>query len=42
VARFKDDWLDANDQQALADWWCQVLGYRRKDDVDSRERRDPA
>ena len=39
VARFKDLCLDANDHQAQADWWCGVLGYRRKDDVDGRERR---
>ncbi|MFG1610420.1 VOC family protein [Actinoplanes sp. NPDC049265] len=22
--------LDAIDEQKLADWWCEVLGYRRK------------
>lgn len=31
-ARFKDICLDANDHQALADWWCTALGYRRRDD----------
>jgi hypothetical protein len=30
-ARFKDLCLDANDHQALADWWCTALGYVRKD-----------
>jgi hypothetical protein len=30
-ARFKDLCLDANDHQALADWWCQAMGYVRKD-----------
>ena len=39
MARFKDLCLDANGHQALADWWCQVLGYVRRDDVDGRERR---
>ena len=28
-ARFKDLCLDAGDHQALADWWCTALGYRR-------------
>jgi hypothetical protein len=28
-ARFKDLCLDATDHQAVADWWCAVLGYRR-------------
>jgi glyoxalase superfamily protein len=28
-ARFKDLCLDATDHQALADWWCRVMGYRR-------------
>jgi hypothetical protein len=41
VARFKDICLDAADHQSLADWWCTVLGYRRKDDFDGRERRVP-
>jgi hypothetical protein len=31
-ARFKDICLDAADHQALADWWCAALGYRRRDD----------
>jgi hypothetical protein len=39
MARFKDLCLDANAHQALADWWCGVLGYVRRDDVDARERR---
>ncbi len=29
-ARFKDLALDANDHQALADWWCTALGYERR------------
>ena len=29
MARFKDLCLDANDHQALADWWCRALGYTR-------------
>ena len=28
-ARFKDLCLDARDHQALADWWCRAMGYRR-------------
>lgn len=40
-ARFKDLCLDANDHQALADWWCAAIGYRRRDDIDGRPRRDP-
>ena len=32
-ARFKDLCLDASDHQALADWWCAALGYRRRDEV---------
>jgi hypothetical protein len=31
MARFKAPCLDANDHQALADWWCRVLGYVRRD-----------
>ena len=43
AARFKDLCLDAADHQALADWWCAALGYRRLDDVHPRaEPRDPA
>ena len=30
-ARFKDICLDATDHQALADWWCAAIGYRRRD-----------
>ncbi|MCZ7415635.1 MULTISPECIES: VOC family protein [unclassified Streptomyces] len=30
AARFKDLVLDANDHQALADWWCAALGYTRR------------
>lgn len=30
TARFKDLALDANDHQALADWWCAALGYARR------------
>jgi hypothetical protein len=29
AARIKDLCLDANDPEALADWWCAALGYRR-------------
>lgn len=31
AARFKDICLDANDHQALADWWCAAMGYVRRD-----------
>jgi len=31
--RFKDLVLDAGDHQALADWWCAAIGYRRRDEV---------
>jgi hypothetical protein len=38
AARFKDLCLDAGDHQALADWWCEALGYeRRVDAVDPDE-----
>jgi hypothetical protein len=37
MARFKDICLDARDHQSLADWWCTVLGYRRRDDSAGRE-----
>ena len=33
TAQFKDLALDANDHQALADWWCTVLGYVRRDSL---------
>lgn len=36
-ARFKDLALDANDHQALADWWCVAIGYVRKDDHEPPE-----
>jgi Glyoxalase-like domain len=39
MARFKDLCLDANQHQMLADWWCSVLGYVRRDDFDGREQR---
>ncbi|WP_050502519.1 VOC family protein [Streptomyces monomycini] len=29
-ARFKDLALDARDHHALADWWCEVMGYVRR------------
>ncbi|HZG03858.1 MAG TPA: VOC family protein [Streptomyces sp.] len=29
-ARLKDLVVDANDHQALADWWCAALGYERR------------
>ena len=32
MARFKDLCLDASDHQSLADWWCGVIGYVRKDE----------
>jgi len=32
MARFKDLCLDANDHHAVADFWCRVLGYSRRDD----------
>jgi len=38
MARFKDLCLDANQQQVLADWWCGVLGYVRRDELDGREK----
>ena len=41
VARFKDLCMDANDHQALADWWCRVLGYVRRDSAGAGERRSP-
>ena len=31
MAWFKDLWMDANDHQAQADWWCSVLGYVRRE-----------
>jgi hypothetical protein len=31
-AKFKDLCLDANDQHALADWWCAAMGYVRLDE----------
>jgi len=37
-ARFKDLALDAQDHQALADWWCTALGYVRKTPRDGSER----
>ena len=36
-ARFKDLALDAVDHQALADWWCTALGYRRSDELHPRD-----
>jgi hypothetical protein len=30
TAVFKDICLDANDHQALADWWCAAMGYVRR------------
>ena len=30
-SRFKDLCLDAGDHQALADWWCEAMGYVRRD-----------
>ena len=36
-ARFKDLCLDAADHQALADWWCAAIGYRRRDEIAPEE-----
>jgi len=36
-AQFKDLCLDANDHQALADWWCAAIGYRRRDELEPEE-----
>lgn len=36
-ARFKDLCLDANDHQALADWWCEAIGYVRRDTLADEE-----
>ncbi len=36
-ARFKDLCLDALDHQTLADWWCDALGYVRRDEVEPPE-----
>ncbi|RFU85582.1 VOC family protein [Streptomyces triticagri] len=37
-ARFKDLALDARDHHALADWWCETLGYVRRDPGDGTGR----
>lgn len=37
AARFKDLCLDANDHQALADWWCKAIGYRRRDELEPED-----
>src|SRR4051794_41110144 len=39
-ARFKDLCLDAADHQALADWWCTAIGYRRRDTLADGSPRD--
>src|SRR3954462_13538903 len=36
-ARFKDLCLDARDHQALADWWCAAMGYRRREELEPDE-----
>ena len=36
-ARFKDLCIDAQDHQALADWWCAAMGYRRRDELEPDE-----
>ncbi|MFJ1762557.1 VOC family protein [Amycolatopsis sp. NPDC088138] len=41
TARFKDLALDANDHQALADWWCQAIGYVRHESATERPPTDP-
>jgi hypothetical protein len=38
AARIKDLCLDANDVQALADWWCTALGYTRAEAEDGGAR----
>ncbi|WP_432543990.1 VOC family protein [Kineococcus sp. SYSU DK002] len=41
-SRFKDLSLDAHDHQAVADWWCQAMGYRRRVGADGpRPASDP-
>lgn len=35
-ARLKDLALDANDHQALADWWCAAIGYARREPPEGR------
>ncbi len=42
IARFKDLCLDAADHQRLADWWCDVMGYRRLGDLDPEQAGRPA
>ncbi|WIX80435.1 VOC family protein [Amycolatopsis carbonis] len=37
TAKFKDLALDAQDHQKLADWWCVVLGYTRRDGTRAAE-----
>jgi hypothetical protein len=39
-ARFKDLALDAGDHQALADWWCEALGYVRRTGLSGEPRPD--
>jgi hypothetical protein len=34
TARFKDLCIDADDHQALADWWCRAFGYQRRDEIE--------
>jgi hypothetical protein len=41
LARIKDLCLDAGDHQALADWWCRVLGYTRAEDDSDTTPDDP-
>ncbi|WP_033290882.1 VOC family protein [Amycolatopsis jejuensis] len=36
TAKFKDLALDAMDHQAMADWWCGVLGYVRREVAGTR------
>jgi len=38
-SRFKDICLDASDHQHLADWWCQAMGYVRRDSIEPPEPR---
>jgi hypothetical protein len=40
-ARMKDLCFDAGDHQALAAWWCTVLGYTRADADPDADPADP-
>ena len=34
--------MDANNHHAQADWWCRLLGYVRRDELEGRAPRDPS